>query len=494
MVAVYIGTFDKKINSTARPDTSQFSQYNCEIKANTSMSNPTLIIATGNLVFNHGSNNWNNPGVGEINYCYIPLWQRYYFIRDISFGAPNSEIICTIDVLATYKTNIGSSSQYVLRCATATYIDGSLIDNYYPTKTGVDVDTYSIVNKPFSTLENSSTWYSIGIITQGGTQFYLMNYATLNDFLHYLLSDGFASATLQTLGVTLLGKEQSKLLVDPLQYITAGYIIPFDVMDYILTPDIESVDTVPVGYTAYTRPSDKVIYRIIDPIIHIVFTVSTENFPHHPQVARGTYLDRAPYTQSQLFLPGYGLIAVDANEMRSFPTYAINYDIDMRTGAAMITTGNYVTTFNKTSANLLVPIPFSQVQARGIGALDVANVVNNTFGGISITNPFSTITSMTSSLTNFVGDAVKNMIPHARNVGAYGSFADLYGDIELFFTFYSVADNDITNEGAPCCKVLKISNLSGFISCMNTHIVLSGATKSETEQVINYMNGGFYYE
>ena len=504
MINVYIGKFNKKINSTARPTiptegTADMPVFICEIKNGTSILNPTLLISYARLetLFNDGT----SDTIRDINYCYIPRWNRYYFITNIRFNNPNVEIDCQCDVLATAKTSIGNSSQYVARCASSAYTDGSLIDTAYPTKTTITSDKCLISRTPFEYYQNSRCWYSIGIMSQGGTEFYLVNYTTLYDIIRYLLTDGFASASLTTLGITLLGSEQAKLLVDPLQYISAIYVIPYDPINTEMEPlSLESVDTVPIGYAAYTRPSNMTVYRVVKPLLQRTFDINTSTFPSHPQAsARGTYLNRAPYSTAQLTLPAYGIINVDLNEIISYDVFRVKYIIDMRTGGGTITlsaprTGSDDIIFNRTTCNFLVPVPLSQVQARGIGALDVANAVTNVFDNISLTRPFSSVTSAFSSLTNFVGDAVKNSIPRVRNVGSYGSFADLYTDVALYFEFVPVVDADPVNKGAPCCKVLTINSLSGFVQCLNAHLSINYMTKTEIQQVINYLNGGFYYE
>lgn len=43
------------------------------------------------------------------NYCYIPMWQRYYFIEDIFIHGNTTLIKCSIDVLQTYRNDILNS-------------------------------------------------------------------------------------------------------------------------------------------------------------------------------------------------------------------------------------------------------------------------------------------------------------------------------------------------------------------------------------------------
>mgnify|MGYP007101885808 FL=1 len=43
------------------------------------------------------------------NYCYIPAFQRYYFIENIVIHGNTTIIKCTIDVLYTYRTDVLNS-------------------------------------------------------------------------------------------------------------------------------------------------------------------------------------------------------------------------------------------------------------------------------------------------------------------------------------------------------------------------------------------------
>jgi hypothetical protein len=117
-ITVTLYTLSKRENSTKQPS-SGGTDYSCVMIDDTSLMNPTfkLSIAT-------------NP-IGK-NYCYVPDFNRYYFITDISTHQNFWYISCTCDVLASFKTEIGSGSHYVLRAA-AEY-DEYISDSFYGAK------------------------------------------------------------------------------------------------------------------------------------------------------------------------------------------------------------------------------------------------------------------------------------------------------------------------------------------------------------------------
>ena len=99
MININFYTFSKKENSTKRP-TGAGTVLSCNIKSRSSIVNPFIELKTNPTAF---------------NYCYIPSFNRYYYISDITFDSGLWLVTCRIDVLATYKTEIGNTSMYILR-------------------------------------------------------------------------------------------------------------------------------------------------------------------------------------------------------------------------------------------------------------------------------------------------------------------------------------------------------------------------------------------
>ena len=55
-------------------------------------------------------------GLADVNYCYIPIWKRYYFINDIvTIRAAICDIHCHVDVLESWKTQILANEAIIHR-------------------------------------------------------------------------------------------------------------------------------------------------------------------------------------------------------------------------------------------------------------------------------------------------------------------------------------------------------------------------------------------
>ena len=77
--------------------------YGCDLKENTSVLNPVIIIKTTDPVYSY-------------NYMYISDFSRYYFIDDIISLHNNIwEIHGHVDVLETYKNAIRSNQAVIRR-------------------------------------------------------------------------------------------------------------------------------------------------------------------------------------------------------------------------------------------------------------------------------------------------------------------------------------------------------------------------------------------
>jgi len=118
-ISVTLWSFDKKKNSTKLP-ASAGTEFTGEMKQSFTL--------TGlEIRFNLGS----QLVAPTYNYAQIPSLRRYYFITDWYYDRGFWIAVMAVDVLASFKLEIGNSSQYVLR-SYSRYTPG-IIDTSYPT-------------------------------------------------------------------------------------------------------------------------------------------------------------------------------------------------------------------------------------------------------------------------------------------------------------------------------------------------------------------------
>ena len=181
-ITVKLYSFTKRENSTKRP-TSAGTDYSCILIDDTSLMNPVFKLEIGS-----------NP-IGK-NYCYVSDFNRYYFITDITSSQNFWYISCKCDVLASFKTEIGSQSHYVLRSASAS--DGLISDTIYPTT--VETAAYQdYVDTGYSDplAYSGGNCYVLGIVGYkddvvsqfGALRYYVFNPLALKLFLQYLMDN-----------------------------------------------------------------------------------------------------------------------------------------------------------------------------------------------------------------------------------------------------------------------------------------------------------------
>lgn len=91
--------FSKRKNSTKQPTADGRYIISVVLKENTSIENPSFILSTP----------WTDI-------VYVKARGNYYFVRDvINLNAHQCQIDCVMDELATHKTEVLYSSQYVAR-------------------------------------------------------------------------------------------------------------------------------------------------------------------------------------------------------------------------------------------------------------------------------------------------------------------------------------------------------------------------------------------
>lgn len=456
-ITCYSG-FSKKPNSTKRP--SSGTSKTVTLKQPTSVMNPVFVMEGYSLAYN-----------------YIQWGSRYYYVDDIIVVHNNiAEYHCSTDAMATYKDDIGSSSQYVLRAAGV--YDGDIIDHFYPALAEM-TETVSDPNQdPAWVTDYASGQFVIGIMganagpNGGAVNYYAMKSGGMAAITNYLLDETNYS------GVTEISADLLKCIFNPLQYIVSCMWFPFDVAT-IGSADIEVGWWTITGVQA-TKLSSSVYTRNI-----------SFNIPKHPQAAtRGNYLNMAPFSSYMLAAGPWGIIPIsNINTLDDSALSAVmKVDLFTGTGRFSIVANSVLSYVEDHVAQIGVPIQLGQ-NVLNQGALSgIMSGANNAAWSAISGNPIGLLGGGMQT----IGSVAELSQSIGSTIGSNGSMA--FNTIfRLLGRFLKVADADNTTHGRPLCTTRTISSLSGYIQTQKADFDTT-ATPAEKNTILSYMDSGFYYE
>lgn len=476
--------FNKKINSTARPTLSG-KTIDCIIKDGSSQLSPTIRIK------------WSSGAAPVYNYAYIAAFGgRYYFVADWTFEDRQWTARLSVDVLATYKTNIGSLSKYVLRSASQS--DDHVLDNYYPA-TGEALNYVKQAN--FGWSHYGSAGGAVVCTVIGNNSVPAGN---------YVAQAQIAVADTQLLINNLLNKISSEINIQdtPQGYgifdLCAELIkIPSRMSDNLIkyVPDIMWF---PFTNANVSNPSDN-----LKAGIHEVLATNKYKWITNPVLTFTQYIDTsafpgtndpdwewaAPYASYTLHFMPFGDIPLDSFDILRATRLKLDVKVDTISGIAVLIItmeagemgGRVLTT---RSAQLGIKLPY------GGSSLDYAGMMSGAAtAAVSAVNYFTGAEGATAAgMIGSVANAANLSNPSAYSSGATGTGASITGVASLYCRKLAHVPTDNAELGSPLCKTVTVNTLSGYVKLQDGDITSLTATDSELARVKSYLEGGFFYE
>ena len=471
---VNLYTLSKRDNSTKQPTGSPV-EYDCILKDGCSILTPAIKLDLGL-----------SADPSQYNYAYIPAFGRYYFIEDWFFNERLWTAHLNVDVLATYKTQIGSSSLYVLRAAGDK--NGDIIDTLYPAKTGC-----SFASDTKSNPWNYTGCFVVGIVNKdaafGSLNYYVLSSADLASLCEKLTDPDDIITEAMGFNLTEISPALQLSLVDPIQYIKTCVMLP------VAEQEITGLGTdgeFPV-YNWEPHVNGKKVYAGSRINKSYSFTISK----HPDTAARGNYVNSAPFTKITLTIPPYGCIDIDTSVTANASTLSVDVDIDPLTGKGILVIKCNNIILNRLEAQIGVPISLSQVVRNYVGAATSAlggftGAISGAVAGAAA-GPLGIAAGAIAGGGASIGNAVEAMQPRAQTIGSTGSFVSNRGEFRLDHQFFRPIDDDNTHNGRPLCQVKQLNTLSGYILIQDGDVTIAG-TASEDSKIRNYLETGFYYE
>lgn len=486
--------YAKRVNSTKHPSDEGGVVYTCELKENTNVINPTLRIKNIETV---------SSPVG-FTYVYIREFDRYYFVRTWRWMLGVWECDCAVDVLASFKTEIGGMIAYVERAASES--DGSIIDRLYPVTTNFSTTTVNLISSYYN-VAPSNGCFVLGIVNNanfatsqpgGAVTYYVLTPAQMRSLMHYLLGTGFLDDNGFPVVLTTtqqLTQDTAKALVNPVQYIASCLWFPFSATDIAESGLVD----IKLGY--YDLDSNVATgYKL--GAFAITETI-TGDIPVHPMAyLRGKYLNYAPFTRMLLTVPPFGTIPLDTSycEIGSY-LYCTVY-IDLVSGKAQMRVtiqpdSEHVTAntniITEATAMFGVPIQLAQMVPDVLSAVGAAIQFGTNIGIGAASDGIGGAASAAIMSLGSVANAAEAIMPQVRTAGVDGSFLLYIMPPRLIAQYFVPADDDNAELGRPLCQVKTINTLSGYIKCGEVSIDIS-AYQEEKTMIYQHMINGFFYE
>lgn len=485
-------TFSKKENSTATPTGG--TSYNIVLKEPCSIIAPEILLEC------------NNPSA--LNYAYIASFNRYYWVTDwvSDHGLWSAKL--RVDPLASWKTDINSSYQFVDRAASKS--NYHIIDPLYPMtvdmdQTNIDI-TFGLGNHKRPFMQSSNDIKYVCAVTNGADSsdvnppprnleatYYYLSTGQLFALTQYLLKE----PTYFSLNADVISDNVAKTICNPLEYFGETYVLPFDYYKFAPT------GVAPVSCSFYCGwwPIDvDNAYLAMD---HLAYTrkvlVARSNqivIPSHPQAqAKGFYLNCAPYTQIQIFAGPFGFVTLDPFIAVNTPSFTFEIYSDFKGNAELDilyydteTQANIL--WKRLYANVAVPFSVSQLSSDYGKALSgVGSGIGSIASGLVKSDPFSII----SGAFNLVGSAASVMLPKHEGNATPPSIAYCMDNWYIQVEHHNITDIAINLKGAPLMEVNQLSDLNGFIQISDPVLDIA-ATADEINQIKTFMTGGMFLE
>lgn len=458
--------FNKRVNSTKTPTTEDLAGgvklKNVVLKESTNIDNPTLII------------DGTSQNLYAYNYIYIHEWGRYYFIDTCDLRHANIFTVkCSLDDLATYKTQILGTTAYI-KYSSSSYSE-KIIDNRISRFTDVTFnsnDYESIFENPEDASAGSGG-ENVFFITvggeysqsayDGGYNYYVFSESAWNDFCAMMCDSSFEN-------------DIKAFFADVDSALISCRRMPIKTSELTLG----SVTGIRVGRANIPYPANTLTSRYIHKTINATIPTYKNNFQQW-----------SPYVRLKLFIPFIGIVDLPTDLFKD-DDVIIDYVVDLTNGQMDVhvchkTTENIVCNFTTEIGGQL---PTS------VNNVNYAKVAANTASAVGLLAAKNVVGALEQA-----AEAVNAGI--SDNVGNKGSFGGGRSEVlETRFILYSIywqpvfnLDNAdfIATCGKPCHKVQSLSGLTGFCQTVDFSINLD-ANKAVIDSINSKLDAGIYIE
>lgn len=465
--------FSKRKNSTKIPS-GLGTEIDVYLKEDSSIDNPSIVLK-GNAT--------------NIDYAYIQTFGKYYFVGSpIMLTNGTTQYDLEEDVLATHKSDIGSTKAFIAYSSTG--YDADIIDSRITVKTTKTIVKHEVT----PTIFDDTGCYILTVAnTVGGVNGFCTSYVC-------------TKATIQACASFLMGLDIDDRLIksiyNPFDSIISCIWLPLN-CNTIQTSYCSAAEHVRFGDlicdgnggrpTINSFPLSVPLYTSIELIG--AFSPVYDDFR-----------TVQPYTTYSLYIPYYGLIDLNASDVRNVVDnlnicFAVDIATgDMTVGINALAIPGWIQTI---TCNIGVNCPIAQTSTNTTGTLasiggTAGGVAGAVIAGVSGNVPGAIVGSMGALFS--AANTALSYCQRGMSVrgGVNGrSMVPLGKNFVLIEVAQDTEDPDdldyIAKYGRPVGIVDTISSYSGYVQCENASIDIAG-DNYERDSINSYLNSGFYYE
>lgn len=464
-------TFSKRKNSTLQP-TGTGTQIDVNLKSGTSLLSPTFLLNIS----------------GRPTYNYVSFEGRYYFITDIiSVRNDLWEIQCTVDALATWKTDIGSTTAVILY---ATGGRNDIIDQRIAPCADITVTTDAkVLTGDFTGF--TSTSEGIAIVSLTGNQgcgTYLVDPSLIKQLL--------VNVNLWTGGISdvATGFQQWLRSGDAPSNLRSVINIPIVLSS---TGNFESPTPLYLGEYPCTDSNGSPITgrRVNNPFLsaHCVVDIPWRF---------NDWRRNVPYSKVFLYLPIFGVIALPSQDLINDTTLDVYYSLNVCGGdiAFQVRGGTTHAHIATGSANISMQTPYG---SNNINASKVASSIGVGVGAVAavamgVVTGGAAAVALGGGLASSAAGLISAMGGESGGGGGLsgGAVTGLDLGVKCWVVSRDIADSQANLNpiiGKPVMGKHTIGTYSGFVQTDGLSVA-GNMTDSERDMINSAFNGGAYYE
>ena len=404
------------------------------------------------------------------NYCY---WAgRYYYVTDIVTKRQNLfEVHCEIDPLATWKDDILSTTAFV------TFSTSSF---------DIGIPDYRLSSDPITITKSTSA----EVFPELGEEF-VISYVGTDSAptlgLSYSNLEALQGEMMSNKCVKTITNWATSIIKQSDETVYAGNIVPSllgstsnSITRCIFTPKFHSTGTKGIVLAGGYVPTNNVSG---DTPSHTYSETYNISIPW--AFGAGDFRNRAQFTNMTIYLPGYGFLALNADNYQGQGSISVQATLDSYVGEITYLVGG------KAKATCSISYPVQ------VGTSQVGNVPNAVTGvaqavsGAMAENPVGTAMGAYNAVRSF-------MATDASSIGSAGGSSAFNAHTEI--TLVLMAHNTNVDPstvagtiGRPLNAVRQIGKLSGYVQTADVEVPTTAPDEYKT--VINdSLNGGMYIE